>query len=189
MTKISLLGGSFDPIQNAHIKIIKYLFEKKISDEVWVMPCGNHVFKGELSNAEHRKKMIELAIQGLDHVKLCNIELKSKEKSYSFETLKKLKKQFPNNEFYLVIGTDILQEIDKWHKYKELLQESSFIIFERKGYRYTPFPGMKVVHFIQENPDNISSTEIRARARKHQSISNFVPKQVETYINKNGLYT
>lgn len=187
MKKISLLGGSFNPIHNDHLKIIKYLLKKKLTDEVWLVPCKKHAFDKSLASAKHRVKMIKLTARGIKKVKICYIELRSTGKNYTLDTVKKLKNKY-NYQFFMIIGSDILHEFKKWHKYKQLMKELAFIVFKRKNYRIKKFKDMKIAYLIEKEASNISSTEIRKRAEEGKSLKNLIPISVENYIKKEGLY-
>jgi nicotinate-nucleotide adenylyltransferase len=185
--KIALFGGSFNPIHNDHIKIMQELINEKIVDEVWIMPCKKHAFNKELVNGKKRVEMIKLAIEEIEGIKICHIELRSKEKSYTFNTLEKLRSKY-YYEFLLMVGSDILYEIDKWHDYQKLLKETKFIVFGRKSYPIKPVEGLNIFHLIKEETKNISSTKIREKVKEHKSLEGLVPKPVENYIKKEHLY-
>jgi len=138
-------------------------------DEVWIVPCRNHAFSKSLESAEHRVKMIELATRGIKGVKISDVEIKSRGKNYTLNTVRKLRKKYPKNEFFLIIGSDILKEITKWHKYETLLEEIDIFVFKR-------------------SKKDISSTQIRKSLGKKNKITELVPKSVEEYITQRGLY-
>jgi nicotinate-nucleotide adenylyltransferase len=185
--KIGLFGGSFNPIQNRHISIIKQLLNKKIIDRVRIITCKKHAFNKSLLSEKHRIKMIKLAIKGIKNVKICDIELKSKTKNYTLKTIKKLKSKY-GHEFFLIIGSDILHEIEKWYKYKELLKEIEFIVIKRKNYKIKKIPRLKIESLIKTNVSSISATEIRKRIKKGKSLKNLVPDYIIKYIKKKSLY-
>ncbi|MBI2045068.1 nicotinate (nicotinamide) nucleotide adenylyltransferase [Candidatus Pacearchaeota archaeon] len=185
--KIGIFGGSFNPIQNTHARIIKEVLKNKLVNEVWIVPSGNHPFDKKMESVEHRLKMINLAIKGIKNVKVCDIEINSNGKSYTYDTIKKLREKYPH-EFLLIIGSDILRDIERWHKYKELVREVKFIIFLRDGYSIKLSGNFKDSYVIEENPNNISSSTIRRLASDGHSIKNLVPKEVEEYIKQKELY-
>lgn len=189
--KIALFGGSFNPIQNSHIKLIKYLINKKIVNEVWIIPCKNHPFSKELLKSKERIKMIKIALNSLNlnkKVRISDVEIKSRGKNYTLKTIRALKKLNKNKEFYFIIGSDILKDLKKWYKYRDLLKEIEFILFIRKGYGVFNFPGIRFKKIINFHPDNLSSTEIRKRICDGKPLTGFVPPDVEVYIIKNKLY-
>lgn len=181
--KIGLLGGSFNPIHNSHVRIIKTLLKKSLVDEVRLIPCKKHAFDKSLASAKDRIAMIRLAIKNIPDVKICRIELKSRGKNYTINTIRKLKRKYKKFRFFLVIGSDILHEIKKWHNYKQLLNKIEFIVLKRKRYKIKNINGMRIKAVININ-NSISSTEIRNRMKEGKSIKNLVPKNVEKFIKK-----
>lgn len=166
--KVILFGGSFNPIHNGHLGLIKRLVKMKITDELWIIPCGKHAFDKKLESEKHRVEMLKLAVREMKRVRINYIELKSKDKNYTIDTIRKLKETYPRDHFFLALGADLIKCMDKWHKYEELLNEIDIFAFKR--------------------PDSISSTRVRDAISNRRSISEMVPKAVEEYIEKNGLY-
>ncbi len=92
--KVGLFGGSFNPIHKSHMKIVDETLESKVVDEVWFVPCGKHAFGKDLLEPEHRVKMIGYAIQGMENVKISDVELDSVDVNYTADTVRKLKNEF-----------------------------------------------------------------------------------------------
>jgi nicotinate-nucleotide adenylyltransferase len=184
--KIAILGGSFNPIQNAHLAMARYILNENIKDEVWLMPCKKHPLSKTVIDEKDRVNMINLAIQGIPRIKLCDLELKKDNTSYTFQTLRELKKNY-NHDFSFVIGTDILNQMNKWHGLGYLQKEAKFLVFKRPGYNVVN-PGLNIEKVIDWDEMNTSSTEVRTRISKREYISDLVPKKVEEYIICNGLY-
>ncbi|MDP3882351.1 MAG: nicotinate (nicotinamide) nucleotide adenylyltransferase [Nanoarchaeota archaeon] len=184
--KVALFGGSFNPIHNGHLEICNEIISENIADEVWIVPCGNHAFGKDLAPADHRIKMIDLVLKENGKVKLIDIEVKSPEKSYTSQTIEKLKKQFPH-DFYLVIGADNLKDLTKWHNFEYLKNNVAYLLINRPEFNAENELGIKISSFLKlEN--NASSTEIRENVRKKISIKGLVPEEVESYIIKRRLY-
>jgi nicotinate-nucleotide adenylyltransferase len=184
--KVGILGGSFNPVHNSHIKIARRAIESKFVDEVWMMPCRNHPLDKIVAGINHRVNMISRAIMTIDKVKLCEIELEKEGTSYTYQTLRELRRRY-SDDFYIIIGSDLLQQINRWHGYEMLRQEGKFLVFSRKGYPILN-PGLCIGAEISVEEDNISSTKVRQRVKEGKSISDLVPKSVEDYILKKGLY-
>lgn len=184
--KIAVLGGSFNPIHNGHLKLVSYIAQNRIADEVWVMPCKKHPLDKFLDKEEDRVAMIKLALKGIEGARFSDFELTQNGKSYTFDTLRKLRKKY-DYDFLWVMGSDILNQISTWYGYEYLQKEASFIVFQRKGYSLTN-PGIDIRASFNYNEDSISSTNIRERVRKGKSIVGLVPASVEQYIIQNGLY-
>ncbi len=185
--KIGLFGGSFNPIHNDHIRIIKKLLKSKVVDEVWIIPCKKHAFNKELVSSKDRIEMIRLAIKNLKNVKINKVEINSKGTTYSIKTIKKLKANYLH-KFFWVVGSDILHEIKEWKKYKQFLAEVEFIIFKRKGYSIKLPEGMKVYKVFNYKKSWISSTEIRKKVREGKPLKNLIPLIIDDYIEKEELY-
>lgn len=184
--KIGLYGGSFNPIHNGHIRVIKYLLKKKIVDEIWIVPCKKHRFNKHLADEKDRIAMIKLAIKNIKKTRIDRIETKSKVKNCTLKTIRKLKKKY-KHRFFLIIGSDILYEIKKWYKYEELIRESEFIVFKREGYSIKKVPKMKII-LIREKGNRISSTGIREKISEGKPLKNLVPLSVNKYIKEKNLY-
>ena len=186
--RIGILGGSFNPIHNSHVKLAKCLIAGNYVDEVWVMPCKNHVFEKTLASPKDRANMVELAIRDLEGVKLCSFELDQPgdNKNYTIDTIRALRKIY-SHRFFIVTGSDILHTVTKWHGFSELVKEAEYIIFNRDTYPIVN-PGIRIEKVIDFERDNISSTDIRDRIRLGKNLEGLVPGAVEAYILNNGLY-
>ncbi|MBU2100305.1 nicotinate-nicotinamide nucleotide adenylyltransferase, partial [Candidatus Micrarchaeota archaeon] len=103
--KIGVFGGSFDPIHSGHLTAAEQVLEKKVCDKIWFMPCFQNPLKKELITAEHRKKMVELAVEGNTNFELSDFELKKEKTTFTVDTIKELKKEFPEHEFYFIIAS------------------------------------------------------------------------------------
>jgi len=185
--KIGLFGGSFNPINKGHVKVISGLLDKKIVDRIWIIPCKKHAFNKSLANEKDRLKMIKLATKNFDKVEICKIELESKGKNYTIDTVRKLKKKY-KHKFFFIIGSDILYEIKRWHKYKHLLKEIDFIVFKRKGYKIKKVEGFKPCYLFRDKIEKFSSTEIRKRIKESKSFKHLLPNLVYNYIKNHRLY-
>jgi 8-oxo-dGTP diphosphatase len=191
--KIGLYGGSFNPVHNEHVKIMRKVLEKGIVDELWLLPCKNHAFNKYLAPYECRVEMLKEAIEGMSNIKISYVESSSHEQNgsnepnYTSDTLKKLRKDNPDKIFYLVAGTDVVNELDMWHDNDYVRETTPFIVATRKG-----FPLKEGVDVWLEDIINVtlelSSTDVRERIANGESISGMVPKNVEKYILDNNLY-
>ncbi len=187
--KIGLFGGSFDPIHSGHLIAAEQILEKKVCDEVWVIPCYQNPLKKKSTEAIHRKKMIEIALKNKKNIKLNDFELNQKKPTYSVDSVRHFKKEFPEHTFFFVVGSKVLKEIKKWKNYNELLNEIKLIVL--------PNPVSEIPEEIKKfNPielkptisSNISSTLIRKKIKEKKDVSFLLPEKVSDYIKKNKLY-
>ncbi|TSC53920.1 MAG: nicotinate-nucleotide adenylyltransferase [Microgenomates group bacterium LiPW_16] len=162
---IAIFGGSFDPPHVGHITLIKQVFASSVVDEVWLVPNFSHNWKKTIASPDHRFKMCQLLKN--DKVKACDIEVRRGGKSYAIDTVRELKKKYPDYQFYWLAGKDLLKELPKWKDPEALKKEIEFIAFPKT---------------------NISSTMIRERIKKGLPITGLVPKKVEEYIKEYKLY-
>ena len=176
------MGGSFNPIHKSHLGMIRKTLDRRLIDEMWLVPCKDHAFGKDLASEHHRLKMIELATKGMENVKINTYELDKEGKSYTSDTMKHFQKNYPH-EFYLVIGSDLLKDIKRWNDY-DYIKTLKFIIFKRGGNGTRSNLDMIVL----DNVRDISSTNIVEMFLKGEDISEYVPKDVADYITKNDVY-
>lgn len=187
MTRVGLLGGTFDPPHLGHLKIAEKVLHALALDEIWFIPTYDPPLKNRVAtDSSHRKKMLERMLSGDDRPFCINdIELRRKEKSYTIHTVKQLKERYPETEFYFIIGGDQVTNLDKWEKINELMELIQFVAIERIGYEWKDVPG---VEKLLVDIGNISSTEIRSRISKGRPFKHLVDEKVYEYIKEYQLY-
>ena len=104
MKKIGIMGGTFNPIHNAHLMMAQAAYEQYKLDEVWFMPSKNppHKQKQDILSDEHRKRMIQFAIDEIPHFVFSDMELKRQGTTYTCDTLEQLHKDLPEAEIYFI---------------------------------------------------------------------------------------
>ena len=191
--KSCIFSGTFNPIHKAHIKMAEYVLENFGFDKIIFIPAYKPPHKNYAPEmCQHRYNMVKLAIQYNPHFEISDIEYKNEGKSYSFLTAQELNKKYKiDGKINFIIGTDAFEKIESWYETDKFKKLVDFIVFVReneevnlthlkeKGYNYR----IAKMPFI-----DISSTELRNKISKGLSIKNLVSKEVEDYINKNGLY-
>lgn len=146
---------------------------------------------------EHRLEMVRLAIQNQPKFEVSEVEFelaKTNEKSYTYLTILELKKRFGCEEkFNFIIGTDAFEKIESWYEADKLKKMVKFIVSRREDdcdisrFDYLREKGYDF-DFTNLAFYDISSTELREKIAKGESVSEFVPREVEAYIVANGLY-
>ena len=191
--KIGILGGTFDPIHIGHLVLAEQVREKFQLERVIFIPSASppHKTEQELSPANHRFEMTKLALEGNSFFSVSDIELKREGLSYTVETLRKLKELYKNSEIYFLTGSDVLDEITTWKDPGEIYKLAKIVIGIRPGFdEFDPknhFAKKSIIATI--TGVDISSTQIREKVRKGESIKYLVPSKVEEYIRKKSLYT
>ena len=196
--KIGILGGTFDPIHNAHIEIAKNALKQFKLDKVWIMPTPNPPHKDNLIIApqEDRINMIKIAIEKIDGLEFCDYELKlgSDDKTYTADTLTKLCEDYPDDKFYFILGSDSLSSFVSWYKPEVIVKKAQLLAVRRDDETGKDFD--KTISEIEDKfgimipsivmPEmNESSTLIRTG---EQTLDYAVPKEVEAYILEHNLY-
>lgn len=201
MKKIGILGGTFDPIHNGHIELAKTAKEQYLLDEIWFMPSPDppHKLQKSKSPYELRYKMTKVAIEGINGFICTDYEAKLPQPSYTANTLENLKKDFPDNEFFFIIGEDSLDMIETWYMPEKIMLLTTLIVAARKEDFDNRSVEEQVKHLedkysanikvITWNPIDISSTELRERVKKRLSIKDLVPEKVEEIIWTEKIYT
>lgn len=201
MRKIGILGGTFNPVHKGHLTMAKMALEQFGLDEVWFMPSKRppHKDNSQLASDEDRKNMIALAIAWEEKLQLSEMELLRDGITYTADTLRQLKEEYPETEFYFILGADSLYQIETWKEPAKVMQlvhilcapryPSTLLEDElRRGYLEEHY-GAKI-HFINMKPMRVSSESIRAMLKCGQEEAvDYLPEAVFDYIHERRLYS
>lgn len=186
--KIGIFGGAFNPIHNGHLSIAEQLISFNYLDEVWLLPCFSHVWNKSLNSPDHRKTMIDKALAEICNPKiiLSTFELDQHKPMYTIDTVKLLKRKYPQNKLFWIIGSDNLQNFDKWHKKNELLELIHFFVAPKSGVAIPANlpPNMESVQNPLWVETNLSSTIVRDRVQKGLPVKGLVPQSIENDVLK-----
>jgi nicotinate-nucleotide adenylyltransferase len=211
---IGLMGGTFNPVHCAHLRIAEEARELCGLDRVLFIPAGDPPHKplaGEVSFAV-RCEMVRLAIAGNPAFELSDIEGQRQGKSYSIDTIGWFRTQHPDDSLFFIIGSDSFFEIGLWHRYAEIFRLCSLVVVERPGrpvmeplealpvairgeFSYTDTPRRlqhvsgQCVHILKGRPLDISSSAIRKLVAAGDTITHLVPPAVAAYIRNQRIYT
>jgi nicotinate-nucleotide adenylyltransferase len=188
---VGILGGTFDPVHNAHLAIAGRALEALGAARILWIPTGaTHYRNPAIASAEHRVAMLELAVAGVPQYAIDKRELSPGATGYTYDTLVALRSELgPNVPMVMLIGTDQYEKLDSWHRSRELFSLCRFAVFGRPAAggasSQPPRPG--VVH-VEMEPMPISSTDIRAHVARGEDVSGVVPAPVLRYIRRHHLY-
>ena len=193
---IGIYGGTFDPIHNGHLHVIKQLLESHRVDRIIVVPAGEPQLREKpIASANDRLEMCKIAVDSStafrNRVEVSAIEVERDRPSYAIDTVEAMLKLHPGKELAWIIGSDAFRQIDQWHESERLRELISFIVVERPMDRVgNESHGEEFDDVDGEEIDalEISATEIRSRLKSRLSISDMVPAAVLTYIEGKGLY-
>jgi nicotinate-nucleotide adenylyltransferase len=193
--RIGVLGGTFDPVHIAHLRLAEAARESLSLDEVLFVPAGQPWRKSDrrIAAAEHRLAMLELAIAGNDDFAISDLELRRPGPTYTADTLELLAGERLDDEFYFIVGTDALADLPNWHEPQRIVAHATLAVAARAleqvnaptidvpgaAARFEPFPMIRM---------DVSSTDIRARVAAGRSIRYLVPDMVAGYIAEHRLY-
>lgn len=187
---IGLYGGSFDPIHTGHAIVANFVAQCNVVDEVWIMVSRKNPLKTNdtvASDAE-RLEMAAMVACHCRNVKVTDVEMSLPVPSFTIDTLSKLKKDHPEHEFKIIIGSDSLVSFSQWKEYEKILRDYGVIVYPRPGY---PMPATEPdgMIFLNGAPEfSISSSLIREYVSSGWNINYFVPRNVFEYITKHNLY-
>ena len=168
MSNIAILGGTFNPFHIGHYEMLSALNDIEEIDKVIILPdkIPPHKACDFLADDADRIKMCNIAAEDFEKATVSTIEFERQGKSYTYDTVKILKKEYPFDKFFFCLGGDMLVYFDKWYKYEELISELSFIAFRRSDTDNKEFDncirkftkkGMKIRVMEAEIPE-VSST-------------------------------
>ncbi|MBI3663599.1 MAG: nicotinate (nicotinamide) nucleotide adenylyltransferase [Acidobacteria bacterium] len=214
---IALYGGSFDPIHVGHLAVARAAQRRFHLDEIHFVVAGRppHKLKHEAAPFPHRYAMAALACS--DHAHFVSSlaeagdDFSGHRVFYSIDTVRHFRHRLghPDDCLFFILGVDSFLEIPMWRNYDALLNACDFIVASRPGYRMEPLrllipPELlkrsappsshtihlrkSAVHLLDTVSSHVSSTEIRRRRHRRQSIHGLVPVRVEEYILRQGLY-
>ncbi|MCX5657328.1 MAG: nicotinate-nucleotide adenylyltransferase, partial [Candidatus Omnitrophica bacterium] len=187
--RIGILGGTFNPIHLGHLILAEEAIDLVGLEKIIFIPCyiPPHKSSKGIIQAAARLKMVNLAIGSNARFSVSDIEAKVKRKSYTINTLRALKKVFPmHTDFFLIVGSDALEELPRWKNFKEIQKLAKVIVAVRPGFKAAK--KQYTNKLIKISQLGISSSDIRMRVKKGFSIRYLVPDKVEGYIRRNSLY-
>ena len=189
--RIGLFGGSFNPIHNAHIALAKTICKEAKLDEVWFMVSPQNPLKQaqDLLGENERYEMVKLALESEEKVlKASNYEFHLERPSYTWKTLRALKKDFPQHEFSLIIGGDNWVRFPRWAHSEEILANHNIYIYPREDSDINEALLPKNVHLVHTPKINITSTMLREMVKNGNDISEYVPEVVAKTIAEKKYY-
>lgn len=198
VTRLGILGGTFDPIHHGHLVAAVEAWCQLRLDKVLVAPAGipPHKPNKPISPACHRLRMLELAIAGRAHFEISRVDLGRPGPCYTVNTLERLRAEWgPKPAFFFIVGADSLAELVTWYKPYRLINLCELAVVARPGIEVdlpsleAQLPGLSSrVHWVQMPLLQISSSDLRTRVREGRPISYLVPRGVEAYVSEQNLY-
>ncbi|CAN5304986.1 nicotinate (nicotinamide) nucleotide adenylyltransferase [soil metagenome] len=186
---IGLYFGSFNPVHTGHLIIASHFANYHHFQQVWLVVSPRNPLKESknLLNENHRKHMIDLAIEGEYKLRSSNAEFNLPRPSFTIDTLTYLTETYPQHQFSILMGSDSLSNLSKWKNYEVLLKNFSLYVYERPGFALISLPGSRIVTTKAPLLD-ISSTRIREMIKEGKSVRYLVPDVVMEEIHAQQYY-
>lgn len=203
MKRYGIIGGTFDPIHNAHLYIAYEAREQLDLDEVIFMPAGKQPFKVNniVTDSKLRYEMVKIATEPFNEFSVSSYEIEKGGLSFTYETLQHFKgesyDQNEDKELFFITGADCLISIEEWREVEKIFSLATLVVFARDGISKSEMIEKKKI--IEEKYNGkiiildlkeleISSTDIRERINQNKRIDFFVPQKVVDIIYNNELY-
>lgn len=199
--RLGLFGGSFDPVHYGHLLLAECCREQRRLDRVLFLPAAvpPHKQAQELTPAQTRIDMLELAIAGHEPFAVSRYEIERGGVSYTVDTLRHFRQEDPDGELFFLLGADMLHDLPHWREAAEVCQLAIPIVVRRAGFEEPDFGCLadlaapaRIELFRQHRVDmpeiQLSSSEIRRRVAAGESIRYRTPRAVERLIQTQGVY-
>lgn len=199
--RIGIFGGSFDPIHLGHLILAEQCREHAKLDEVWFIPSAQapHKKAGATASDRQRVEMLEFATAGHSSFLISDTEIKRGGVSYTVDTLTQIAEEHPDDELFLLLGGDSLQQFDTWRNPEKICRLAVPLVVQRPGYdpvnleqlaSYVETDRLEEIerYAFESRMIGISSSELRARISAGRSIRYLTPRAVEKFIETKKLY-
>jgi nicotinate-nucleotide adenylyltransferase len=199
--RIGVFGGTFDPVHFGHLILAEQCREQARLDEVWFVPAPRppHKAEQELTRFEQRVEMLALALAGNPAFRIDEIEKERTGPSFTVDTLAAFQTRHPGDEFFLLVGSDTLEDLAHWHDPIGVLRRAGLVVMLRPGHALVPAEELRTavqladdvplpMEVVETPLIDIASRDLRRRAAQGKSLRYFLPRGVEAYIHDKQLY-
>ncbi|MFO7947816.1 MAG: nicotinate-nucleotide adenylyltransferase [Armatimonadota bacterium] len=196
--RLGILGGTFDPVHYGHLAAARVAADACDLDRILFVPARKppHKTDATISSPMHRYLMAVVAVLDTERFSVSRLELDREGPSYTIHTIRQLNKLTGRDaELFLILGADMVLDIVNWYETDAIVEEAHVLGVSRPGFDLKDMEqklGRKrsrTIEIIPADTPDISGTQIRARARRGESIRGTVPDPVNAYIEAAGLYT
>lgn len=207
--RLGILGGTFDPVHLGHLQIAQHIWRTLNLESIRFIPCYRPALRPmPLASGHDRLEMLHLALQEFPHFLVDDREIRRQGYSYTIDTLKSLKTDYPQHALYFILGKDAYASFTKWRCWQDILTLAHLIVVHRaETEKIDSIPPSSLlsqhtassiqtlfstnagkIFFLTIEPIPISASLIRNLLSQHKNAHEFLHPAVEHYIQQKGLY-
>ena len=187
--RLGIMGGTFDPIHNGHLVAASEVSDAMQLDEVIFVPTGQPSQKKVVTQSEHRYLMTVIATAANPRFTVSRVDIDRPGITYTIDTLRDLKRDYPQDELFFISGADAIAQILAWRDIASAWELAHFVAVSRPGHDMRlPAGSTGKISVIEVPALSISSTDCRNRVATGKPVWYLVPDGVVQYIGKHGLY-
>ena len=198
--KIGIMGGTFNPIHNAHLLLAENAREQFGLDRIIFIPSGQSYMKEHevIPSGELRYQLVKMAIQENPYFTCSRLEIDRPGRTYTVDTLRELKRMYPGDELFFIMGADSLCGMEQWYQFENIFELAAILVAVRDETDETKLDDiithMKTtyradIRMIMTERMDISSTIIREKIRNGKSVRYLLPKECAEYICLKNIYS
>lgn len=194
MSRLGIFGGTFNPPHIGHKRLAEHFVNELMLDRLLVIPTFQPPHKAAQSLASGEDR-VNMCLLNFPDAVVSTLELERGGKSYTIDTLHEIKAQYPDDELFLIVGSDMLLSFDRWYKYDEILSLCTLCAADRQEENSILKQCGVPKCFNESNlrltslePFEVSSTEIRALIKDNKPTDGLLDEAVRFYIEDKGLY-
>lgn len=196
--RIGIYGGSFNPVHKGHIHLARSAKRDFGLDRVYLVPSRTspHRSSAEYASGRDRMEMLRLACENEDGFEVCGYELENDRVSYTVYTVEYFRSLFPEDELFLLVGSDMLLCFDSWYRFEEILSAAAVCVVSRNNgdmeelrKKAEELRKFGEILISSSMPEVVSSTEIRKKIAKNENFTCYLDENVVQYIRSRGLYS
>lgn len=199
MRKVAVFGGSFNPVHNGHIALVERMKEEFSLNEIIIIPTYVTPLKDNtpMVSPYHRLNMLKLAFEDKSYVSVSDIEIVREGKSYSVDTLREIRKSYPEDSLYFIVGADSFMQLPLWKSPEDIFSIAHILTISRDDLDYEELLQRANEYenkynarcsVLPNSVSEVSSTKVRNKISEKVSVKDLIPQRVSEYIKEQGLY-
>lgn len=195
--RIGIYGGSFNPVHNGHIHLAETALNELSLDRIYLVPSriSPHRSSDEYASGEDRMNMLRLACKDRERLIPCDYELMNDRQSYTVYTVEEFKRRFPDDELFLLVGSDMFMCFETWKEYEKIMRLVTLAVVSRNNgdggqleKKAEELRNFGEICICSAPAAEMSSTEIRKKIVKNENFSCYLDENVVQYITSRNLY-